>query len=273
MEILNMKIEEILKFPLRGKDWINKFGIYLLITFITSFFVAGFIIFILFAGILLLETSVQMPTASLLLFLLLASPFFLILFLIQIYLQGYLLEIINNVKNKQKDEIPLHNNIAKKISLGFAQFVLWLGPIMFSLILFAFSIVILVAGIVALQSAILPALLLIVFGVITIIFSILLLILVTTFVFPAMLYIYLTTNSLKKAYCFQNIITVIKNAWKEFLLLYAISIITSLFISTIGQIPGFGFLILTLGIGYLAFVVAFVTGNIFQNLDKLKLFK
>ncbi len=273
MNILDIKIEDILQFPFKKDNWLNTFGIYVLITFLTSISAAIPIIFFIFAGIVLLEIGAVMSITSLIIFFIFALPFILAFTLVQFYLQGYVLEIMDNVKNEKMEEIPKHGEIGKKVRLGFTQFVLLLGPMSITFVFLLLSIAMLVAGAITLESNLISAVLLIILGTLAVTITSFALIGVTTLVFPAMLYIYLEKRSIANAYCFKNIKLVLKNSWKEFLLLYAISMIGFLGISIIGQIPLLGSLAFIIAMPYITFVIAFVTGTVFRKIDKLKLFK
>lgn len=272
MKILDIKVEDALQFPFKKDNWLNTFGIYVLITFLTSISIGILVFFFLFAGLILLEVNLDISAGSLMLFLISALPCVLIFTLIQMYLQGYILEVVGNIKNKEKEAIPRHGEIWRKIKLGFAQLILLLGPMSISLIFLLLSITIIVAGVTILESNLLLAIVLMIFGLLAIITASLTLLTTSVLIFPSMLYIYLEKRSIANAYCFKNIKVVLKNSWKEFLLLYAISIIVFFAISIIGQIPLLGNLVFLFAIPYITFVIAFVTGNIFKDIDKLKLF-
>jgi hypothetical protein len=268
MDIFNTKIEDILKFPFKGNDWIHTFGIYVFISFIASLVIIGSVMFLIFGSVILLEDlniSILMGT------------FFTILFLkvtlLNLYLQGYIVEMIRNIKEGKKSEKPMHNEISSKLKVGLDRFLLGVGPGGVSILILGISIIATILGVSILETNITLGIIFLVVGILMSLFSILLIIFVATMVIPSMLYIYLETNSVAKAYNFKKIKTIIENIWKEFLVLYAVSVLLSIAISIMGQIPCVGFLALTLGTVYIVFITAFLTGKIFVELDKLKLFK
>ncbi len=273
MEILKIKIEDLLKFPFKEKDWINTFGLYTLISFIFTMLIVAFLTLMAFGGIAALEATLEFAAFPLLLLALISIPTTLFFFIIQLYLQGYMLEIIRNIKEGKNATLPRHNEISAKIKSGFQYFLLGIVPLIIALILIIISLAIFLIGISLIEKALLIGLVLIILGVLLITISTFLTISITVIVLPAMLYIFLTTKSIKEAYEIKTIKLVIKSAWKEFLVIYAISILTSMIISTISQIPGFGLIIISFGMAYTTFLIAFVTGKVFNDLDKLSLLK
>ena len=267
MDIINTKIEDILKFPFREKDWFSTFGIYIIVNLLAGIMVSISFLFIFFGGAFALEG------ANIGIFL--AIPFLIFLaifFIITLYLQGYVLEIVKSVKEEKTDK-PKHDEIGIKLRKGFDWFLLSLGPIGISILIFALSVGALIWGISLLEATPILATVLIIVGILKTLFSILTIIAVSTIIIPSMLYIYLQTNSVKKGYDFKNIWLIVKNMWKEFLVVYAISIVLTMIISALGQMPCIGFLVLIVGTAYTTFVIAFLIGKIFVEIDKLKLLK
>lgn len=270
MEIFKTKIEDILKFPFEKNDWLSKFGIYTLIIFLNSFLII-FILSLAFFGVLLiLET--QNPFLIIVITTFLAF-FTLLSFVLQIYTQGYLLEIIKNTKENRDDLIPEHRDIIKKIKYGWDKFLLALGPMIIAFLILTIAIIIILFSLPVLETTALLGALLIIISSFKILLAIALMFLTGTLIIPAMVYLYLESNSVKNGYCFKNIKIIIKNMWKEFLILYAIAILGAMIVSTIGQMPGIGFFIILIGTTYMSFIISFLTGKIFLKIDKLKLFK
>jgi hypothetical protein len=136
MELFNTKIEDLLKFPFKDNDWIHTFGIYVFISFIPSLVIIGSFIFLAFGGILLLEglnIGILLGTFFMILFIKLA--------LLNLYLQGYIVEMIKNIKKGVKNEKPLHNKIALKLKLGLDRFLLGIVPRGISILIFGISII------------------------------------------------------------------------------------------------------------------------------------
>jgi hypothetical protein len=233
----------------------------------------GLFFAVFFGGMMILEASKNLVLWHwflTLVSLILISVFF---FIAQLYLQGYLVEMVKNVKEKKEDSIPLHKNIKTKFQFGWAHFVIGIGPMLLSTLLLLSSIAIIISGSVLIESETIVAIILIVLGILLTIISSFFLLFIIVLILPSMLYIFLETKSIRKAYCIKNIKLAVKEGWKGFLIIYAMSILGSTFTSTFGQIPGFGLLVITFGMIYLAFLRSFVLGKIFQDIDKLKLFK
>ena len=265
MEIIKTQLEDILKFPFKEKDWFNTFGIYVIISVI-----AGPIIIAFSIPIIILALTIT-PILNIAILLIL---FLIPLFIINLYLQGYILEMINNVKQKKEEEKPKHKDINLKLKLGLDKFIISIGPIFLGLILLAISIAIILYGVFLLEeTASTLAILLIVLGSFKAFFSILVLVFISTMIIPSMLYLYLKTKSIAKSYCSKNIWLIIRNIWKEFLVIYLFTFLISMIVSTLGQMPCIGFFILLIGASYITFVSNFLVGKVFVEIDKLKLFK
>ncbi len=264
MEIIKTQLEDILKFPFKEKDWFSTFGVYVIIGII-----AGPIVIIITIPIIILALAVTPFLLAIFTILLFA-----LFFIVNLYLQGYILEMINNVKQKKEAEKPKHKDINIKLKLGLDKFIISIGPIFLGLILLAISIAIILYGVFLFEeTASTLAILLIVLGSFKAFFSILVLIFISTMIIPSMLYLYLNTNSIAKSYCSKNIWLIIKNMWKEFLVVYAVSIVLTMIISALGQMPCIGIFILMIGTAYTTFIIAFLVGRIFVQIDKLKLFQ
>ncbi len=267
MEIFKTKLEDILKFPFENKDWFSKFGIYTLISLISTIIIIAAISLIFVSFVLILESIASLNFAFTMIIATIFAIFFALFFTLNIYLQGYIIEMIKNIKEKKQIVIPEHKNISVKLKYGIAQFLLGVGPMTISFLMLGFSIAMIAVG------ANNAVTILIIFGVLMVLIATIFSIIMGIFVLPSMLYIYLDTGSISKAYSLTKIYKIIKNSWKYFLIIYALNLIGFTMISTVGQIPGIGFLILIVGTVYVVFVVAFVTGKVFTQLDKLKVLK
>ncbi len=265
MKIINTKIEDLLKFPFEERDWVNTFGIYVVISLFSGIMLIMAFFFLFVGGTFILE--------GLNIGILLSLPFFILLisfFIINLYLQGYVLEILKNIKEKKKNTKPEHKNIASKFKLGLVRFVLSLGPTVIVIFFVTTSIVTITWGIYSMETTTSLAVTSIILGSLIGLISILTIIVVNIMIIPSMIYIYLETNSISKAYNPSKILSIIRNAWKEFLIIYAVSLLTSIIISAVGQIPCIGAIIILLGTAYIVFIIALLTGKIFVELDKLK---
>jgi len=273
MEIIKTQLEDILKFPFKEKDWINTFGIYIVISLVSVFTLSFFLLFLFFGGVIIIEALkaevfTEAPFLITILFLILLGVFF----MTSLYLQGYVVEMIKNIK-EGKDEKPRHSQIKLKIKRGFDRLLLIIGPIAISFLILTLSLGAVIWGISLLETNTVLGIIFIIAGALKTLFSILLIVAVSVMVLPSMLYIYLQTNSVVKGYCFRNVWKIIKNMWKEFLVVYAVSILLAMIVSAIGQMPCIGFFAFTIGTAYTTFVIAFLTGRIFVQIDKLKLFQ
>lgn len=267
MDIINTKIEDVLKFPFREKDWFSTFGIYTIISLLSGMIVFISTLFFFFGGVFILESAN--------IGILLTIPFIIFLgifFIITLYLQGYILEIIKHVKEK-KGYKPKHDEFNKKLRKGFDRIMLAIGPMTISIIIFSFSLGIMIWGFSLIETNPTMGIILIIAGVLKTLFSILIIVGASTIIIPSMLYIYIQTNSVRKSYNIKNIWKIAKSMWKEFLVVYAVSIILTMIISALGQMPCIGFFILIIGTAYTTFVIAFLIGKIFVEIDKLKLLK
>ena len=268
MDILNIKIEDVLKFPFKENNWPYTFGVFTIIELFSTLIISGILLFFLFGGIFALEREIIG-----LVFIIPACIFFAMFFFINFYLQGYIVEMKRNIKEMKKDPMPKHKDIALKLRLGLVNLGLWIGPMIAILTTAGISTAMIAFGVLNIASMTAISIILITLGVLLAFFSILLLLLSSTMVVPSMLYLYFETKSIKKAYCFKKIKIIIKKMWKEYLLIYAIYILLSFIVSTLGQIPGAGVFFLVIGLSYMLFIVALLTGKIFADLDKLKLFE
>jgi hypothetical protein len=268
MELFKTKIEDLLKFPFEKKDWMKTFGIYTLISLINSLVILALVFILTFGSIMLIEAMNTYMFAITGIFFLLLFAFF---FIVQLYLQGYLLEMIKNVKMKKDIVIPTHTDIALKLKFGWHKFIIGLGAMFIPLLAIFISTALLIFAVTILETLTFLSVILIVFATLLLILAIFLAIFIGVMIIPAMLYLYIKYDSVKKAYCFKNIKLIVKNYWKEFLVLYAVTIVGTMLISTIGQIPGLGLLVLSIGTAYITFLLSFLTGRVFNQIDNLKL--
>ncbi len=267
MDIINTKIEDILKFPFKEKDWFSTFGIYTIISLFSGILVFFSFLFLFFGGAFIFEDITIGIFISIPIFILA-----IIFFIITLYLQGYILEMISYVK-EGKAEKPKHDNFAIKLKKGFDRLLLGIGPVIISIIILSLSIAIIFWGANIIETTPTLGIILIIAGIFKTLFSILITIAVSTMIIPSMLYIYLETNSVIKGYNLKNIWIIVRNMWKSFLIVYAFSFVLAIIVSTLGQMPCIGSFILIIGTAYTTFVVAFLTGRIFVEIDKLKLLK
>lgn len=267
MEILKTKIEDILKFPFKEKDWVSTFGVYALINFVSSLIIGFAAVFIFFAISLVLE---EFDTLMLTLIGVFSFFFFAIYFLVYLYLQGYIVELVKNIK-EEKEKLPKHKDLKGKMRQGIDYFLLGLGPIVFSIAVLAFSITLILLGTSNLETSEALGIILIIAGIFSSFLSILITLFVTIMVIPSMLYIYIDTGAVSKAYCFKKVKIIVKKMWKEFSIIYLVSLVMSMIVSSLGQMPCIGFIIMILGTIYIVFITSFLKGKVFAEIDKLKI--
>jgi MFS family permease len=261
-EIINTITKEGFKFPFKDKNWANKFGVYCLINLVPTFILITvvFLWIIPFLGIV----------AFALLVILLP-----IIIIFTIYLQGYILEIIKRTMNEENEEIPEHDNIKATLKLGLIRLLIELPPTLLGVIFILLSIGLMIGGFLFLsQEVFIMGIILTILGIVLTIVAVFFTLFITTIVLPAMIYTYLKTGSIQAAYRIQNIHEVVRLAWKEFLIIWGIALIGSTLVSTLGQLPCMGTLIMVVGYSYVAFVLALVMGRVYLKIkseNKIKL--
>ncbi|MBD3329309.1 DUF4013 domain-containing protein [Candidatus Dojkabacteria bacterium] len=234
---LKIDPEKIIKAPFIEKDWWKKAGTIALLFFcvilltvifqMISSFIAVPIIGLIFAGIeesaaMRVETDLLLSAVAAVVILIVYGGMSLILIPLFIYLTGYINRYAKAVMQDQNAVLPKHENIKQQMKFGFRAFV---STATYNVI-FA-----LVANLVF----ILPFVLLLndfdtyIWGVVAFAVVYSLIYTAGTVLFNLIStssgYIFLKTNSVRKALKFSNIKKVIKDGWKHILVLWGLNII------------------------------------------------
>ncbi len=254
-EVINIVKEDGLKFPFKEKDWMNKFGIFAALTLVPGILLIAsifLIIFPLIGGFLFLAAIVV------------CTPIFLLL---SLYLNGYVLQLIKNVKEEKEDDIPKHENIPHLLKMGVKKLILEAIPMFLSLFFFLITVGVSISGVILITSEMLTiGIIVVIIGAILNILSILIMMFTIILVLPTVIYLYLEKGSIKESYNTENIHLIIKENWKEFLMIYLLSLIGGILLSVLTNLPFVGIIAMYIGIAYIQFVVSFTTGKIYLNI-------
>ncbi|GEM_PF-4398357 len=264
LNIIDKLTNEGLKFPFDKPDWFNTFGIYCLINLVsviiwTGIFIGGYFGLIFLAGLDLTSIS--------LILLIPLSIVIIILILISLYLGGYNLEMMKNIKEDKEVKKPEHKNIGYKLKLGLCKIIIQAVVSILMVIFFAAAGVLIIWGIALTADLPIAGIPIAIIGLLFTLFFIALTLYFQGIGVPIMIYNFLDSGSLGRAFNTENIIRGTRNAWQNLLIIYLLSIVGTIITGVLTQIPCIGFLLQLVALPYIVFVVSFLTGTVYYHLQ------
>jgi hypothetical protein len=204
---------------------------------------------------------------------------FIVSFVYSIYQHGYKVELIQNMMGKSETPLPEVGNLQTKLKLFGAKFIINLVPALISGTIFTVIILVIVFSIIyAVEGGNdLSILVIVLLSILGIIFFILLAIVLPIFISiltNAMLFVYLSTNDIGSAFNYLLVKTVMKAAWKKFLIIGLLSIafnIAAQLASLVGMMCLMGWLVGGLAQSWQTIGITHMYGQIFTQLKENKI--
>ena len=267
MNIIDKLTTKGFKFPFDGSDWFSSFGIYCLINIAYGIIWFGVSLIAMFLWPFFLAI-LESTSGSYITILIISITLLMLIFgLISLYLGGYQLEMMKNLKDDKELQKPYHTQICYKLRLGLSRFLINAVVSIIMTIFFAASIILTIWGGTLTGSAPILGILIIIIGVIFTLFFVGVAIYFQAIGVPAMIYNYLSTGSLVNAFNTDRMVQITRYAWREFLIIYVVIFLGTIVLGMITAFPGVGYFIYMIALPYLTFIISFLTGNIYYNLQ------
>lgn len=273
-------LERALKYIFEDKEWVKKVAPFALVMLVVSILSNMLQLTTNFSSVI--ADSVEARGSALMATLLLSFVPALLLILLSlalipfyIYLKGYMLQVMRNVYTEALPTLPEHQPLAEKFRLFFSYFLVVIGPILISMIIFGAMLIPMIFSFVAFAGNENPMFLIVgIFSVMLfVLFAICFAVVFQGVIQPAMIYIYFKTGNVKAAYSLKNLGDVIKKGWVKLLVtgvvIYAISMVVG-FLVLFSWFCLMGWLMQPIATVYLMLVSSYLYGDVYKQLDETR---